>query len=212
MLHNYRQTWGFHRKQVSLQESFPECNAMYFDKIIFLYALYVGFAYGMLALGATYFRNALDTSQRAKINMGETLLFVVNPLTYLLLGTILFLFCIFAFIALNLSTPTVLAYVFPIALFINAVQVLYRASEQRAELCTKGLIIRPIFLGETTSVAYENMIRVEITPTISWFKCQFYVLPFDFAGQCLLNEEQKNKLISALNGTSLCEVRFLSNG
>lgn len=185
---------------------------MYFDKIIFLYALYVGFAYGMLALGATYFRNALDTSQRAKINMGETLLFVVNPLTYLLLGTILFLFCIFAFIALNLSTPTVLAYVFPIALFINAVQVLYRASEQRAELCTKGLIIRPIFLGETTSVAYENMIRVEITPTISWFKCQFYVLPFDFAGQCLLNEEQKNKLISALNGTSLCEVRFLSNG
>ena len=191
---------------------FPECHAMYFDKIIFLYALYVAFAYGMLALGATYFRNALDASQRAEISMGETFLFVVNPLTYLLLGTIFFLFCIFAFIALNLSTPTVLSYVFPLALFINAVQVLYRASEQRAELCTKGLIIRPIFLGETTSVAYENMIRVEITPTISWFKCQFYVLPFDFAGQCLLNEEQKNKLISALNGTSLCEVRFLSNG
>ncbi len=191
---------------------FPECHAMYFDKIIFLYALYVAFAYGMLALGATYFRNALDASQRAEISMGETFLFVVNPLTYLLLGAIFFLFCIFAFIALNLSTPTVLSYVFPLALFINAVQVLYRASEQRAELCTKGLIIRPIFLGETTSVAYENMIRVEITPTISWFKCQFYVLPFDFAGQCLLNEEQKNKLISALNGTSLCEVRFLSNG
>ena len=191
---------------------FPECHAMYFDKIIFLYALYVAFAYGMLALGATYFRNALDASQRAEISMGETFLFVVNPMTYLLLGTIFFLFCIFAFIALNLSTPTVLSYVFPLALFINAVQVLYRASEQRAELCTKGLIIRPIFLGETTSVAYENMIRVEITPTISWFKCQFYVLPFDFAGQCLLNEEQKNKLISALNGTSLCEVRFLSNG
>lgn len=191
---------------------FPECYAMYFDKIIFLYALYVAFAYGMLALGATYFRNALDASQRAEISMGETFLFVVNPLTYLLLGAIFFLFCIFAFIALNLSTPTVLSYVFPLALFINAVQVLYRASEQRAELCTKGLIIRPIFLGETTSVAYENMIRVEITPTISWFKCQFYVLPFDFAGQCLLNEEQKNKLISALNGTSLCEVRFLSNG
>ncbi len=191
---------------------FPECHAMYFDKIIFLYALYVAFAYGMLALGATYFRNALDASQRAEISMGETFLFVVNPLTYLLLGAIFFLFCIFAFIALNISTPTVLSYVFPLALFINAVQVLYRASEQRAELCTKGLIIRPIFLGETTSVAYENMIRVEITPTISWFKCQFYVLPFDFAGQCLLNEEQKNKLISALNGTSLCEVRFLSNG
>lgn len=191
---------------------FPECHAMYFDKIIFLYALYVAFAYGMLALGATYFRNALDASQRAEISMGETFLFVVNPLTYLLLGAIFFLFCIFAFIALNLSTPTVLSYVFPLALFINAVQVLYRASEQRAELCTKGLIIRPIFLGETTSVAYENLIRVEITPTISWFKCQFYVLPFDFAGQCLLNEEQKNKLISALNGTSLCEVRFLSNG
>lgn len=191
---------------------FPECHAMYFDKIIFLYALYVAFAYGMLALGATYFRNALDASQRAEISMGETFLFVVNPLTYLLLGTIFFLFCIFAFIALNLSTPTVLSYVFPLALFINAVQVLYRASEQRAELCTKGLIIRPIFLGETTSVAYENLIRVDITPTISWFKCQFYVLPFDFAGQCLLNEEQKNKIISALNGTSLCEVRFLSNG
>jgi hypothetical protein len=80
------------------------------------------------------------------------------------------------------------------------------------ELCTKGLIIRPIFLGETQSIVFENMIRVEITPTMSWFKCQFYVLPFDFAGQCLMNEEQKNKLISALNGTSLCEVRFLSNG
>jgi hypothetical protein len=192
--------------------NFAEFNAMYFDRIIFLYALYVVFAYGMLALGATYFRNTLDAKQRAEINVGETLLFVVNPITYLLLGTIFFLFCIFALIALNLSTPTVLAYVFPLALFINAVQVLYRASEQRVELCTKGLIIRPIFLGETQSIVVENMIRVEITPTMSWFKCQFYVLPFDYAGQCLLNEEQKNKLISALNGTSLCEVRFLSNG
>jgi hypothetical protein len=203
---------GISWKASKFVKNFAEFKAMYFDKIIFLYALYVAFAYGMLALGATYFRNTLDARQRAKINVGETLLFVVNPMTYLLLGTIFFLFCIFALIALNLSTPTVLAYVFPLALFINAVQVLYRAYEQRVELCTQGLIIRPIFLGETQSVVYENMIRVEITPTMSWFKCQFYVLPFDFAGQCLMNEEQKNKLISALNGTSLCEVRFLSNG
>jgi hypothetical protein len=185
---------------------------MYFDKIIFLYAFYVVFAYGMLAIGATYFRNALDAKQRAEINLGETLLFVVNPITYLLLGTIFSIFCIFALIALSLSTPTVLAYVFPLALFINAVQVLYRASEQRAEICTRGFIIRPIFLGETQSIAFENLIRVEISPAMSWFKCQFYVLPFDFAGQCLLNKEQKDKLLSALKGTSLCEVRLLSHG
>jgi len=182
---------------------------MYFDKIIFLYAIYVAFAYGMLALGATYFRNSLDARQRSEINMGETLIYVVNPLTYLLLGTILLLFCIFAVIAMSLSTPTVLAYVFPLALFTNAVQVLYRASEQRVEICTKGLIIRPIFLGETKSIEYEQLIRVEITPTMSWFSCQFHVLPFDYAGQCLLNEEQKNTLISVLNRTSLCEIRYL---
>lgn len=189
-----------------------EFQDMYFDKVIFLYAIYVVFAYGTLAIGATYFRNALDARQRAEINMGETLAYIVNPMTYLLLGTIFFIFCIFALIALNLSTPTVLAYVFPLALFINAIQVLYRASEQRVELCTKGIIMRPIFLGETVSIAYEDLIRIEISRTVMWYKCQFYVLPFDFAGQCLMNEEQKNKLISALNGTSLCEVRFLSNG
>lgn len=189
-----------------------EFQDMYFDKVIFLYAFYVAFAYGTLALGATYFRNALDARQRAEINMGETLAYIVNPLTYLLLGTIFFIFCIFALIALNLSTPTVLAYVFPLALFINVIQVLYRASEQRVELCTKGIIMRPIFLGETISIAYEDLIRIEISHSVKWYKCQFYVLPFDFAGQCLMNEDQKNKLISALNGTSLCEVRFLSNG
>jgi hypothetical protein len=203
---------GISWKASKFVENFAEFNEMYFDKIIFLYALYVVFGYGMLALGATYFRNSLDAKQRTEINLGETIMFVVNPMTYLLLGTIFCLFCIFALIALNLATPTVLAYVFPLALFINAVQVLYRASEQRVEICTKGLIIRPIFIGETQSFTYDNLIRVEITPTMSWFKCQFYVLPFDFAGQCLLNEEQKNKLISVLNGTSLCEVRFLSNG
>lgn len=33
---------------------------MYFDKIIFLYALYVAFAYSILAFGATYFREVAD--------------------------------------------------------------------------------------------------------------------------------------------------------
>ena len=182
---------------------------MYFDNIIFLYAIYVAFAYGMLALGATYFRNSLDARQRSEITMGETLLYVVNPVTYLLLGTILLLFCIFALIAMSLSTPTVLAYVFPLALFINAVQVLYRASEQRVEICTKGLIIRPMFLGETQSIEYEQLIRVEIVPTMSWYTCHCYVLPFDYAGQCLLNEDQKNTLISVLKSTSLCDVHYL---
>jgi hypothetical protein len=185
---------------------------MYFDKVIFLYALYVAFAYGMLALGATYFRNSLDARHRMQISVGETLTFIVNPLAYILLGAILLIFCIFAIIALSLTTPTVLAYVFPLALFVNVIQVLYRASEQRAELCTKGIILRPIFLGETVGIEYENLIRVEISPMMTWFKCQFYVFPFDDAGQCLLNEQQKDMLLSALQSTSSCEVRLLSNG
>jgi len=189
-----------------------EYSVMFFDKVIFLYALYVAFAYGMLAFGATYFRNTLDARSRMAIAIGETLSYIVNPLTYILLGAILVIFCIFAIIALCLSTPTVLAYVFPLALFVNVIQVLYRASEQRSELCTKGLVLRPIFLGETVGIEYENLVRVEITPMMAWYKCQFYVFPFDNAGQCLLNEQQKDTLISALQGTSSCEVRFLSNG
>ncbi|MFM8840341.1 MAG: hypothetical protein ACKOFB_04490 [bacterium] len=183
---------------------------MFFDKVIFLYALYVAFAYAMLALGATYFRNTLDARERAEYALGETLCCIVNPLTYLLLGGVFIIFCIFALIALSLSTPTVLAYVFPLALFVNAVQVLYRASEQQAELCTRGVIMRPIFLGETVGIEYENLVRVEISSVMNWYKCQFYVLPFDNAGHCMMNEQQKNLMVSTLQGTSLCEVRFLS--
>ena len=197
---------------MSIVSRICEFAFMYFDKVIFLYALYVAFAYAMLALGATYFRNSIDSRERMQISVGETLAYIVNPLAYILLGSILLIFCIFAMIALFLSTPTVLAYVFPLALFVNVMQVLYRASEQRSELCTKGIIFRPIFLGETVGIEYENLIRVEISPMMAWSKCQFYVFPFDNAGQCLLNEQQKDMLISTLQSTSSCEVRVLTNG
>ena len=180
---------------------------MNFDPIIFLYALYVAFGYASLSFGATYFRNALDEQDREKIDFGETLLYIVNPTSYALLGILFVFFCIFAITALSISTPTVLAYTFPLALFINVLQLLYRSAVQKSELCTRGVILRHLFLADSISVPYDEIVQLSITPTMGWYRCELHVLPFEYKGNCLINNEQKNMLMRMLASNEYCEIQ-----
>ena len=51
---------------------------MHFDTIIFYHALYVGFAYSMLAFGATYYRQVVDDLNLQEVSLGEDIASVAD--------------------------------------------------------------------------------------------------------------------------------------
>jgi hypothetical protein len=181
-------------------------DAMYFDKVIFLYALYVAFAYAALALGATYYRQALDDMQAKEFNTGETLFFAVNPNAYIAIAVIFLFFIIFAFFALSLESPAILAYAFPIALAINIVQLLLRTASQKVIIGTHGILLRYIFRAGATGIRYDDLIKAEIQPFAAWYKFSFYTLPYEYSGCCFLNHEQSERLQKLLQAYPLCQV------
>ena len=81
---------------------------MYFDKIIFLYALYVAFAYSILAFGATYFREVADREKTLDIDIGETLIYAINASSYVVSIIFLLFFIIFAFLSVLQKSPSVI--------------------------------------------------------------------------------------------------------
>jgi len=180
---------------------------MFFDSIIFLYALYVAFAYAVLAFGATYFSEIADRQKLVHMEIGETLVYAINASSYLLIGSILMIFIIFAFIASLLSTPGVISYVFPLAMLINALQLLLRASYQKVAISTRGVQFRYLFRDGRYRLRYDTLRSVHIESLFSYYKVSFFSDVEKIAEHCYINQEQLHVLLKQIRNYPDCEIK-----
>ena len=179
---------------------------MYFDKIIFLYALYVAFAYSILAFGATYFREVADREKKLDIDIGETLIYAINASSYAVIITFLLFFFIFAILSLFQKSPSVITYVIPLAIFVNTLQILIRASFQKTAICVKGIQLRYMLKSGINRLKYNSLTSIQIEPFFVWFKVIMFC-DFVKSGHCYINREQLDILLNQINNYPSCEIR-----
>jgi ABC-type Co2+ transport system permease subunit len=155
---------------------------MYFDKVIFLYALYVAFAYSILAFGATYFREVADREKKLDIDIGETLIYAINASSY-----------------------AVITYVIPLAIFVNTLQILIRASFQKTAICVKGIQLRYMLKSGINRLKYNSLTSIQIEPFFVWFKVILFC-EHAKSGHCYINSEQLDILMNQINNYPSCEI------
>ena len=159
---------------------------MYFDKIIFLYALYVAFAYSILAFGAAYFREVADREKTLDIDIGET-------------------FIIFAFLSVLQKSPSVITYVIPLAIFVNTLQILIRASFQKTAICVNGIQLRYMLKGGINRLKYNSLSKIQIEPFFVWHKVILFCEHVK-SGHCYINREQLDILMKQINNYPSCKI------
>ncbi len=139
-----------------------------FDSTILLYAIYVAFVYACLALGATAYRQIVDNLELLKINLGEDIYFLYDPMSFLIVAVLIVVFGILGFLALYIWEPIILAYVIPLAVGVNIVQIALRAHFQRLIVRTGGIVGRNIFNGKLEAVGYEQVLMGEVEREWMW--------------------------------------------
>lgn len=170
---------------------------MHFDSVVFFHALYVGFAYSMLAFGATYYRQVVDDLDLQEVHLGEDMFIAdMTPVIWLSVGSFFFVFCIFATIALLQSEGNIFLYVIPIACAINIAQLLLRAHHQRLLIKTQGIIVRHLLIEGNIPLAYDDVRRIYINEFVGWFIVHFYTDNEDVpAGACHLSTRNLSHIV-----------------
>jgi len=170
---------------------------MHFDTVIFYHALYVGFAYSMLAFGATYYRQVVDDLNLQEVSLGEDIASVeLTPVIWLSVGSFFFVFCIFAVIALIQSEGNIFLYVIPIACAINITQLLMRAHHQRLLIKTQGIIVRHLLIEGNIPIPYRDVKRIYINEFIGWFVVEFFTDDDNVpVGSCHLRTQDLSHII-----------------
>ena len=178
---------------------------MYFDKIIFLYALYVAFAYSILAFGATYFREVADREKTLDIDIGETLIYAINASSYVVSIIFLLFFIIFAFLSVLQKSPSVITYVIPLAIFVNTLQILIRASFQKTAICVNGIQLRYMLKGGINRLKYNSLSNIQIEPFFVWHKVILFCEHVK-SGHCYITKEQLDILMKQINNYPSCKI------
>lgn len=177
-----------------------------FDTTLFLHALYVGFVYAVLALGALWYRQVIDDLAVREIRLGEDIYRAYNPLGWLSSGGFFLFFSIFAAVALGNPSPSIIIYVVPVAAAINVVQMTVRTFRQTIDLRTNGILIRYLLKDAPVGICYDNLIKIEIQRMGSWNHIRFFEFPSGPRAQCYLSEAATDTLRGLLERNTACDV------
>jgi hypothetical protein len=138
------------------------------DREILFHAIYVAFAFACLLFGALAFRQVLDNLEVRRLGMGEDREAYLSPAgSVALIGGVL-VTVVVAAIAYRTEHPTVYAYALPLVFVVQNVQLGLRLWFQRMQVKTRGLVVRPVVLGQIRAVLFDEVSSITVVPSRLW--------------------------------------------
>jgi hypothetical protein len=138
------------------------------DTELLFHAMYVAFAFSCLLFGALAFRQVLDNLEVRRMALGEDRKAYLSPVGTIVLVAGILLTSVVAWITFSADEPSVYSYALPLVLAVQNIQLGLRLWFQRAQVKTRGLVIRPVVLGYVQAIPFEDMVSVLVEPLPLW--------------------------------------------
>lgn len=138
------------------------------DREILFHAMYVAFAFACLLFGALAFRQVLDNLEVKRLGMGEDREAYLSPEGSIVLAATIVVTTVVGAFAFQVDQPSVYAYALPLVFAVQNVQLGLRLWFQRMQVKTRGLVIRPVIVGQIQAVSFDDVTSVTVLPSTLW--------------------------------------------